>query len=246
MPSSFPSVDAARWLLQQNLSGCLSTHSQKCPSYPYGSLLPFILDAQSRPVALVSELAQHTRNLKGDAHCALSVTSPSARSDSPRLCLLAQAQFLSPAQSAELTGRYARYFPQAPDPRLFRDFHFLRLQPVKLHLIAGLGEIHWLEGSEILSATGSPPWSAQQEQAFVEDLNTQEADFLQACWLQLTDQSPRNRVALIGVDAEGGDLRCDDQRQRFYFQHRVQNFQQAYEHLKRAALQPPPGRAEGK
>lgn len=236
----FPPALQARWLLQQELQGVLSTLSQKHPGFPYGSVVPFCLDTTAAPILLISDLAQHTHNLRAHPQVSLTVTQASSaekRQASARLCLLAEAQFLVPQEAALLSTRYARYLPEAPDPRFFADFHFVRLDPRRMHLVAGFGKIHWLEGHELLLPQS---FAAEQEAAFVEDLNTDEADFLAACWVRLTGKAAQSPVALVGVDPEGGDLRAAQQRQRFLFPHPIQDLKQAWEHLKRAEIQTVP------
>ena len=63
----------ARQLLLKEYRGVLSTHSQAMPGFPFGSVVPYCLDARGWPLLLISRIAQHTRNLKADARCSLLV-----------------------------------------------------------------------------------------------------------------------------------------------------------------------------
>src|SRR5215470_11626125 len=47
-------------------TGTLSTLSRRQPGHPFGSLMPYALDATGRPLFLISTLAMHTRNLDAD------------------------------------------------------------------------------------------------------------------------------------------------------------------------------------
>lgn len=235
LESKLPAAALARWLIQTQLFGSLSSLSVKHVGYPYGSMLPFILDLKGQPVALISDLAQHSKNLKQNPACALTVFAPGTAEklqSQMRLTLLAQAEWLN--DSTALASRYARYFPEAPDPRLFRDFHCVRFKPIQIHFIGGFGQIHWEKGDALLQASC---FDLQQEQAFCEDLNTDTDPFLQACWIQLKGKHTEHKVYLLGIDSEGGDLRSGTERCRFYFQHPIQDLRQAYEHLKQAVIQ---------
>jgi putative heme iron utilization protein len=65
--------DEVQQLLRHSYQGVLSTHSVHLQGYPFGSVVPFCLDNQGRIVILISELAQHTKNIKQDSRCSLLV-----------------------------------------------------------------------------------------------------------------------------------------------------------------------------
>lgn len=61
------SVEAAkhaRELLLKEYRGVLSTLSKAMPGFPFGSVVPYCLDEQGRPLILISRIAQHTHNLQ--------------------------------------------------------------------------------------------------------------------------------------------------------------------------------------
>src|SRR6202041_4166874 len=47
----------------------LSTLARKHSGFPFGSLMPFVLDSAGRPIFLISSMAMHTQNLKADRRC---------------------------------------------------------------------------------------------------------------------------------------------------------------------------------
>src|SRR6202041_3655587 len=47
----------------------LSTLTRKHSGFPFGSLMPFVLDSAGRPIFLISSMAMHTQNLKADRRC---------------------------------------------------------------------------------------------------------------------------------------------------------------------------------
>src|SRR5690606_2377623 len=86
----------ARELLLKEYQGVLSTQSKALPGYPFGSVVPYCLDEQGRPLILISRIAQHTRNLQQDGRCSLLVGERGAADiqAAGRLTLLADAQQL--------------------------------------------------------------------------------------------------------------------------------------------------------
>ena len=63
----------ARELLLKEYRGMLATHSKKMPGFPFGSVVPYCLDADGRPLLLISRIAQHTHNLQADGRCSLLI-----------------------------------------------------------------------------------------------------------------------------------------------------------------------------
>ena len=82
-----------RQLLLNSYQGVISTHSQYMAGYPFGSVVPFCLDGDGHAIILISDLAQHTKNLKADAHCSLLVLGEGDDvQTAARLTLMANAQ----------------------------------------------------------------------------------------------------------------------------------------------------------
>ena len=71
-------AERARTLLHLGRVGSLSTLSRKRPGFPFGSLMPYALDSEGRPLFLISTMAMHTQNLQQDPRASLLVTQPEA------------------------------------------------------------------------------------------------------------------------------------------------------------------------
>ena len=75
-------AERARTLLHLGRVGSLSTLSRKQPGYPFGSLMPFALDGEGRPLLLISTMAMHTQNLRQDPRASLLIEiAPRTRCD---------------------------------------------------------------------------------------------------------------------------------------------------------------------
>ena len=197
----------ARLLLLKEYRGVLSTHSQAMPGFPFGSVVPYCLDASGRPLILISRIAQHTRNLKGDGRCSLLVGERAADDvqAAGRLTLLAEARQLDgPAAIEAAAQRYYRYFPESRDYHRVHDFDFWVLDPVRWRYIGGFGAIHWLD--QVALANPFAVENGEVERSMVEHMNEDHA----AAITHYVEQAglPRSPAAqLAGIDSEGFHLR---------------------------------------
>ena len=196
----------ARALLRGADAGVLSTHSLAMPGFPFGSLAPFVMTHEGRPLLFVSRLAEHTRNLEADRRACLTVLEPTGA----RRQALARASVLGtvrPVPQPEEADAAVRYFALFPDQRAYLDlgdFSFLGLEPERVRWIGGFGEIRWLERDEWLLPT--PGWAAG-ETSIVEHMNHDHADALDAiCRHRLG--MPAGPAELLAVDPEGFHVRA--------------------------------------
>ena len=64
----------SRTLAEQATHGTLCSLSLEPAGYPYGSLANYALDDDNSPIFLISDLAEHTANLKADPRSSLLIT----------------------------------------------------------------------------------------------------------------------------------------------------------------------------
>src|SRR5215470_16012673 len=76
--SSSKKVDEIRKMLARERNGVLSTLSAKETGWPYGSITPYAQFESGEPIILISEIAEHTRNLHRDARVSLLVRDSGA------------------------------------------------------------------------------------------------------------------------------------------------------------------------
>jgi putative heme iron utilization protein len=150
--ASEAAVRAARALLAAESVGVLSTISVHRPGFPYGSVTPYALSAEGAPLLLLSRLAAHTKNLLADPRASLFVGDRSAAEDpqaGARISLLGRVAPLPAGDApaiADARGRTVAIWPRAADYLALGDFSFWRLEIEEARLIAGFGEIRWLDG----------------------------------------------------------------------------------------------------
>ena len=194
----------ARELLLKEYRGMLATHSKRMPGFPFGSVVPYCLDADGRPLLLISRIAQHTHNLQADPRCSLLVGERDADDiqAAGRLTLLAEARLLTDETEVETAAqRYYRYFPQSCDYHRVHDFEFWVLEPARWRFIGGFGAIHWLD-----DIRRPNPFAADVEQGMLAHMNEDHAAAI-AHYLTLAGISGEVPAEMVGIDSEGFHLR---------------------------------------
>jgi putative heme iron utilization protein len=201
---SVSAIRQARELLLKEYRGVLSTHSKAMPGFPFGSAVPYCLDAQGRPLILISRIAQHTHNLGKDAKCSLLVGERDADDvqATGRVTVMAHANRLDdPAEVDAAAQRYYRYFPESKNYHSAHDFDFWVLVPVRNRFIGGFGAIHWLDNIEL-----NNPFAGAAETSMIEHMNADHAKAI-AHYVQLAGLPDRVPAQLVGIDSEGMHLR---------------------------------------
>lgn len=194
----------ARKLLLDEYRGVLSTHSKAMPGFPFGSVVPYCLDGQGRPLILISRIAQHTHNLAQDPKCSMLVGEREAVDVQAvgRVTVMAEARKLDDPQSIEAAAlRYYRFFPESQSYHTAHDFDFWVLEPVRYRYIGGFGAIHWLDDIALQN-----PFAGAVETGMVEHMNNDHAQAI-AHYVQLTGLPQTEPAKLVGIDSEGMHLR---------------------------------------
>ena len=148
--ASEAAVAAARALLAAESVGVLSTISVHRPGFPYGSVTPYALSAHGQPLLLLSRLAAHTKNLTADPRAGLFIGDRTAVEDpqaGARVSLLGRVLPLPAGDVPDGRARYIARWPRGADYLALGDFSLWRFDIEEARLIAGFGEIRWLEAS---------------------------------------------------------------------------------------------------
>ena len=152
-------AERIRTLLSVTSVATLSTLSKKHLGFPFGSLMPFALDAAGRPIFLISSMAMHTQNLKADPRCSLFVGQAGTDGDplgAARATLVGHAE---PVREDEVGSVREKYLARHQNSRYwvdFPDFSFFRLQPIDLYYVGGFGVMGWVEAAEYEIAAPDP------------------------------------------------------------------------------------------
>ena len=178
--------------------------------WPYASLVLVATDHDGAPLLLLSSLAEHTRALAEDSRCTLLFDGTRGHEDpltGARLSLLGRAErSTDPGHKARFLARH-RAARQYAD---FGDFSMFVVRSESAHLVAGFGQIAWLEPTALVpgGATGVPQGEGDLREAeprIVAHMNADHADALDSCAAHLLGLAGAG-WEMIGIDPEGFDL----------------------------------------
>src|SRR6266852_6088383 len=129
-------AERARTLVYLGRMGSLSTLSRKQPGFPFGSVMPYALDACGRPIFLISTMAMHTQNLQADSRASLLVTQPDASGDplgASRVTLMGNILTIPEPEIAEARKLYLERYANTTYWVDFEDFSFYRMDVVDVY-----------------------------------------------------------------------------------------------------------------
>jgi putative heme iron utilization protein len=193
---------AARRLMRALDRASLATSLE---GWPYASLVLVAVDHDASPLLLLSDLAQHTKNLKRDAKASLLFDGTAGRDDpltGPRVTVL--GELTAAASEPRLLARFTARHPAAAGYAGFADFRLYRLAAARAHLVAGFGKIDWVAADALLAPTA--PALAAAEADILQHMNADHADAVDLYAQRLLGQTG-DGWRLTGVDAEGADFR---------------------------------------
>ncbi len=193
---------------QVSLSTALARDSS---GRPYVSMALVTLGHDASPLLLLSDLADHTANLKANPELALLFDGTAGYRDplaGPRASVLGRVDVVD---DRRLLDRFIRRHPGAELYAGFKDFNLYRMQVESAHLVAGFGQIHWVGANDVLLDTQSSADLAEAEEDIVSHMNQDHADAVDLIATRIAGGPAAGgeaRWVLTGVDPEGCDLRC--------------------------------------
>ena len=149
-------AERARTLVAQISTGTLCTLAIEPAGYPYGSFVTVAFE-NGNPIFLISELAEHTKNLKRDPRASLLVVEDGSADPLAN----GRITMLGPCTRVEGKGGSARVAFLAAHPNStyyadFRDFAFWKLHVDSTRYIGGYGRMSWISNAEWQTAEPDP------------------------------------------------------------------------------------------
>jgi putative heme iron utilization protein len=148
-------AEHARTLAQIVSEGALSTFTGGEERYPYGSFSTYAMTG-SAPVFLISELAEHTQNLRRDTRCSLLVVAPGEGDPLARARATLVGNCDLVATPSDVRQEFLDTHPSAAYYADFKDFHFWRMRVKSVRYIGGYGRMSWVTEPEWNSASPDP------------------------------------------------------------------------------------------
>jgi heme oxygenase (biliverdin-IX-beta and delta-forming) len=202
--------------------------------WPYASLVLVGCRPDASPLLLLSDLADHSKNIAAEPRVSLLFDGTVGLADplaGPRLTLLGRAE------ETEDEADRARYLARQPSAELyagFKDFRLYRLEVARGHLVAGFGRIHWLEAGDILYDAAAAAPLAAREPEILAHMNRDHAEAIAFYAQQLLGLDGAGWT-MTGIDPEGIDLRAGGKIARLAFAQPVAHAEAARAELARLA-----------
>ena len=206
------------------------------PGYPFGSVAPYILDANCQPVILISTIAQHTKNILFDNKVSLVVTEGNADDlqTAGRVTYIGDAGKLGD-ENNDAMERYYEYFPQSRGYHKTHDFDFYTIDLQYLRYIGGFGEIFWVDKENFILPN---PFSLEQERGMLRHMNKDHADAIRHyCDLYDIELPGNQDPVMVGIDSEGFHIRLGKCIHRINFRNPVNTGENARKALVEMARQ---------
>jgi putative heme iron utilization protein len=195
----------AKQFLRSTRSGVLSSFSAKFSGYPFGSVMPFVLDHNCQPIVLISTIAEHTKNIIANPKVSLLIFAGAEDLHANgRLTLIGETEQIE-KNDVDLMARYCRYFTESTGYLAMHDFQFYRIHIHQARYIAGFGKMSWMTGEEIVNINQPSNEIAQLESGMIEHMNADHAESMLLYCQHFHGLQP-SRVSLIGVDCDGFDV----------------------------------------
>ena len=195
----------ARNLMRAHDSAALAT-TLPDDGHPFASLVLVAVDYDASPILLLSDLAEHARNIAADDRVSLLFDGTRGL---PSPLTGARVSVQGQVERSEAPHLRQRFLARHGDAAAyvdFADFAIYRVAVARGHLVAGFGEIEWIDRDDLLyrgpGLHEMKSWEAGAVRHMNEDHNEAIQRFAQS--LSGTEESG---WAMTGCDPEGCDLR---------------------------------------
>lgn len=169
-------AERGRTLASLSRVGYLSTHSKKFAGYPFGSVMPYALDEQGRPVVFVSNMAMHTQNMQKDSRVSLLITQEQVSGDPLGAARLTLIGSMSVVRGEEVKELYLARHENARFWQDYSDFAFYRMDVAGVYFVGGFGVMGWVPADEYRQALPDP--LAEAAPGIIQHMNEDHADAL--------------------------------------------------------------------
>lgn len=218
--SAEAALEDADLLLHRRRNAVLCTLSKRAEGWPFGSVVPFAVDREGRPIILIASIAEHTKNVIVDPRVSLLVQEAEGEEDVQargRLTVMGRAEQVPKEDVEDAQARYLARLPDAAGYFDTHDFVFYRIVVDRLRYIGGFGKIFWLDPERYRRRISEDPILAGARR-IIDHMNEDHADAL-ALYCRGFRQIEPTSAVMTGVDRWGFDVKCDgpDHRLRFDF-----------------------------
>ena len=179
---------------------------QQAQDWPYASMVTLACDGDASPLLLLSDIADHSRNLKTLERASLLIEVASGLPNpqtGPRVTIMGRIEKTDDPRHAR------RFLARHPGARMyagFRDFNFYRMSVERVHFVGGFGRAVWFQGRKFLLDAKPSAAIAACEEDVLAHMNKDHAEAVALYGHRLLGRRGKTWT-MIGVDPEGADLR---------------------------------------
>jgi putative heme iron utilization protein len=144
-----------RELLATERHAVLATLSASRDGWPFASVAAYALSDAGEPLLLLSDLAEHTRNLRADPRASLLVQDGASLDDPQAGCRVTILGQVAPVAETELSSAREAYVvrhPHAAEYVQLADFRLYVLRVREARFIGGFGDMGWIDAATLRSA----------------------------------------------------------------------------------------------
>jgi len=190
--------------------------------WPYASLVMTAATHAGAPLLLLSDLAEHTCNLRADDRVSLLFDGTGGLDDpltGPRVSIQGRAIL---SESPHGRSRFLARHASARDYAEFGDFNFYEIAMDRAHLVAGFGKIEWLSATDVMLDGDSLNGLMTAEEEILSHMNAGHHDTIQLYATALLGLEGGD-WRLSGIDPDGADLAHKGLVSRVEFRKTVQD-----------------------
>jgi putative heme iron utilization protein len=200
-------AERSRTLLAGARTGMLATLGEG--GFPFGSVVAPAVDEQGRPLLLLSDLAVHSHNLKGDPRASLMVAEPGSGDplDLARVTVIGPVTEVAEPERAAALATYQAVHPGGLGTD--HGFRLYRLDVTSVRFVGGFARMSWVDAAAYSAAEPDPllPHVA----GIVEHMNADHGAAM-VLYCQVFEGRPATTSArMTGIDRYGFDLLATDE-----------------------------------
>lgn len=200
-------AERARTLVHYSTTGSLATMAADEHGYPFGSVVTYALDGGGRPLLCLSDIAEHTRNMKLDSKASILVSeTPVDGTDQLALGRVTLIGEITPVPADEIPAANELFRSVHPHAYYtdFDDFVFYRMAIRSIRYVGGFGHMSWVTVGDYTVASPDPLRPSAGE--IIKHMNDDHADTLVAYCKALAGEPKTTEATMLTVDRYGFDV----------------------------------------
>ena len=193
-------AERSRTLIAAVRTGALATIGDG--GFPFGSLVAHAVDATGRPLLLLSDLAEHSRNLAADPRASLMATE-AGTGDPLALARVTRHRPRRGAAGDEREAALEVYRAAQPGAFYagFADFRLYRLEVASVRYVGGFGRMSWVTAAGYAAAEPDP--LRPHAERIIAHMNDDHADALVLYCRRFAERADTAEARMVGVDRYG-------------------------------------------